>query len=70
MSLGNREQEVQLDETDKVFVPRDFHLVGVSDYRGLPWWLSGKESACQCRIHRFDIPGSAISSEEGNGSPL
>ena len=20
---------------------------------GLPWWLSGKESACQCRIHRF-----------------
>ena len=21
---------------------------------GLPWWLSGKESACQCRRHRFD----------------
>ena len=21
---------------------------------GLPWWLSGKESACQCRKHRFD----------------
>ena len=21
---------------------------------GLPWWLSGKESACKCRIHRFD----------------
>jgi len=20
---------------------------------GLPWWLSGKESACQCRRHRF-----------------
>ena len=20
----------------------------------LPWWLSGKESACQCRRHRFD----------------
>ena len=19
---------------------------------GLPWWLSGKESACQCRSHR------------------
>ena len=21
---------------------------------GLPWWLSGKESACQCRRHRLD----------------
>ena len=23
-------------------------------YEGLPWWLSGKESAYQCRRHRFD----------------
>ena len=22
--------------------------------RRLPWWLSGKESACQCRRHRFN----------------
>ena len=21
---------------------------------GLPWWLSGKESTCQCRRHGFD----------------
>ena len=21
---------------------------------GLPWWLSGKESACQCSRHGFD----------------
>ena len=21
----------------------------------LPWWLSGKESACQCRRHRFSL---------------
>ena len=21
---------------------------------GLPWWLSGKESSCQCGRHRFD----------------
>ena len=21
---------------------------------GLPWWLSGEESTCQCRRHRFD----------------
>ena len=23
-------------------------------HRGLPWWHSGKESTCQCRIHRSD----------------
>ena len=23
-------------------------------YGGLPWWLSGKESACQCSRHEFD----------------
>ena len=22
---------------------------------GLPWWFSGKESACQCRRHRFNL---------------
>ena len=21
---------------------------------GLPWWLSGEESACQCKRHKFD----------------
>ena len=25
-----------------------------SSNQGLPWWLSGKESACQCRTHGFD----------------
>ena len=29
----------------------DSHLEGVG---WLPWWLSGKESACQYRRHRFD----------------
>ena len=23
-------------------------------WTGLPWWLSGKESTCQCRRHRFN----------------
>ena len=23
-------------------------------FSGLLWWLSGKESTCQCRIHKFD----------------
>ena len=26
------------------------HLAG-----GLPWWLSGKESTCQCRVRGFDL---------------
>ena len=24
-----------------------------NSYTGLPWWLNGKETACQCRGHRF-----------------
>ena len=27
---------------------------------GLPWWLSGKESTCQCRRRRFDPWGKKI----------
>ena len=27
---------------------------GMFPYRVLRWWLSGKESACQCRRHRFN----------------
>ena len=27
--------------------------VSIPDYR-LPWWLSGKESTCQCRRLEFD----------------
>ena len=40
-------------------------------YKSLSWWLSGKESSCQCRRHGFDpdlwvgnIPG------EGDSNPL
>ena len=29
-------------------------FVGPVPSVGLPWWLSGKESACCCRRHRFD----------------
>ena len=36
---------------------------------GLPRWLSGKESACQCRRLEFD-PGLRISLGKGNGNPL
>ena len=34
----------------------------------LPWWLSGKESACQCK-DMDSTPGSGRSGE-GNGNPL
>ena len=31
---------------------------------GLPWWLSGKESACQYRRHRFDLLVGKIPSKK------
>ena len=37
--------------------------------QGLPWWLSGKELACQCRRHGFD-PESERSPGEGNDNLL
>ena len=29
-------------------------LVAACELLGLPWWLRGKESACQCRRHKFN----------------
>ena len=40
---------------------------------GLPWWLSGKESACNAGDNVRDvsmIPGSGRSPEGGHGNPL
>ena len=34
------------------------------------WWLSGKESICQCRILLGSTPGLGRSPAEGNGNPL
>ena len=36
---------------------------------GRPWWLSGKESACQAGDAGL-IPGSEKPPGEGNGTPL
>ena len=36
---------------------------------GLPLWLSGKESACQCKRLRFN-PWIRKIPREGNGKPL
>ena len=35
----------------------------------LPWWLSGEESACQCRRHG-SVPGLVRSPGGGNGNTL
>ena len=32
----------------------------INKISGLPWWLSGKESTCQCRRHRFDPERSHV----------
>ena len=37
----------ELDTTEQLSTAQ--HSYG----RGLPWWLSGKESVCQCRRHEF-----------------
>ena len=29
-------------------------LFSMKIFSGIPWWLSGKESACQCSRHEFD----------------
>ena len=39
--------------------------------RGIPWWLSGRESVCQCRRQGFDPwVGKILSEVRGNGSSL
>ena len=40
-----------------------FIYIHVYMYMGLPWWLSGKEPACQCRIYGL-IPGQEDLLEE------
>ena len=45
----------------------NYLMITITNIRGLPWWLSGKESTCQ--------PGDSISGlrrspGEGNGNPL
>ena len=41
----------------------------VTQPMGLPWWLSGKEFACQCRRCGID-PGVGKIPGEGNDNPL
>ena len=38
-------------------------------WRGLPWWLCGKESACQCRRRGFDLWSEKMPHAIGQLSP-
>ena len=44
-------------------------LLACSAARGLPWWLGGKESACDAGDPGL-MPGLGRSPGEGNGNPL
>ena len=67
----------------RCFISLDFKYISVYApfkwlpglIKGLPRWLSSKESACRCRRCGLDpwvrkIPGSGRSPGEGNGNPL
>ena len=60
------------------FLVQQISMSGFDEYYsiilGLPWWLSSKESVCQCRKCRFSLwvvgkmPWVVVG--EGNGNPL
>ena len=54
---------IYLRETGMVVLLKSNHV------EVLPWWHSGKESACNAGDTDL-IPGSEISPGEGNGNPL
>ena len=53
-------------------VVQQVHLLGNNKRNGLPWWLSGKESACNVGAAGDPgwIPGSGRSPRGRNGNPL
>ena len=51
-------------KTENVFVRTYKILSG-----GLPWWLSGEDSACRCRRHSFDSWSGKIPHAEEQLSP-
>ena len=66
----------QVNKIDKNACPRGAYVLKgesgrrISKYSvGLPWWLSGKESACQAG-DPGSIPGLGRSPGEGNDNPL
>jgi len=55
----------------KAIIPTIIKISGAIDlFRGLPRWLSGKESAWQCRRCSFGLWWGERSSGEENGNQL
>ena len=66
--FSDKKSEVPCDKVIKFFFPVCFQclylfplhhscplfVISILIKRGLPWWLSGKESSCQCKWCRFD----------------
>ena len=42
--------EINISEINIAEIKHNIEML----FGGLPWWLSGKESTCQCRRHEFD----------------
>ena len=44
---------IPIPQASTTFYPLQLWQINIPK-QGLPWWLSGKESACQCRRHGFN----------------
>ena len=49
--------ERQVKFTPKLYYEKFQIYIKVERNMGLPWWLSNKESFCQCKRHRFGPRG-------------
>ena len=47
---GHTNGQKSIKSCSTLLVIREIKII----IRGLPWWLIGKESTCQCRKHGFD----------------
>ena len=48
---------------------RGIMCIQTTTAKGLPWWLRGKESACQCKRHGFDLWSGKIPHAQEHLSP-
>ena len=53
--------QIQMINKQKEIIKKNQIKILKLKSRGLPWWLSGKENACQCRGHRLDPWSGKIS---------